>query len=129
MTLYVSFRDFATQLLRPEFDRHEWSRHVKIMAHDDQRGGIYRAAKQIYPTDAIDGLAVHWYDHSPYDPLAKTHELAPEKFILATEACTGYAGNEHVPLLGDWKRAELYAHDITQVRIILLGPRMTMIDL
>jgi glucosylceramidase len=77
----------------------------------------------------IDGLGSHWYSKSAYDVLQETHNLATDKFILATEvkrrhffndkyfnpiiqACTGYEPWGHKPLLGEWSRGMAYGHDI-----------------
>lgn len=40
----------------------------------------------------VSGIAVHWYEDFLASPsvLTKTHELLPELFILATEACEGF---------------------------------------
>ena len=67
----------------------------------------------------VSGIAVHWYQdkYTPVNVLSVTHDKFPDKFILGTEACAGAAG----PLdpvkvrLGNWERAEAYAHDIMQV--------------
>lgn len=62
----------------------------------------------------ISGIAVHWYldKISPTDCLEFTHKNHPDKFIFGTEAC--FDGILKVSL-GDWSRAEEYAHDIIQV--------------
>ncbi|KHJ95604.1 O-Glycosyl hydrolase family 30 [Oesophagostomum dentatum] len=67
-------------------------------------------------TKYVDGIGVHWYLNALASPsvLTTTHEHHPEKFILATEACTGSIGI-HGPILGDWYRGEEYAEDIIMV--------------
>uniref|UniRef100_A0A183BU38 Glucosylceramidase n=1 Tax=Globodera pallida TaxID=36090 RepID=A0A183BU38_GLOPA len=109
-------REFAVKLLSPILKQSPASKNVKIMAHDDQRSNVFESAEKFYGTpegvEAIDGIAVHWYAHSNFDKLEKTHNLRPDKFILASEACTGYNPFEHKPLLGDWTRGRAYAHDI-----------------
>lgn len=71
----------------------------------------------------ISGVAVHWYLDAlaPVGSLDLTHKNNPDFFIFGTEACA-----EHIPLLpippvllGDWARAQRYAHDIIQVSQIL----------
>lgn len=66
----------------------------------------------------VSGVAVHWYQDfiTPAVALSSTHKKFPEKFILATEACSG-ARPWDIPKvsLGSWKRGEDYAHDIIQV--------------
>ena len=37
--------------------------------------------------DMFDGIGVHWYGGLNADNLDTAHEVAPEKFLLATEAC------------------------------------------
>lgn len=68
---------------------------VKILAYDQNRGDeLEEWAKVIYKDDAskkyFDGFAVHWYA-STFDWFPKsltfTHELAPNKFLIQTEAC------------------------------------------
>jgi glucosylceramidase len=69
----------------------------------------------------VAGVAVHWYQDfiAPTVALSSTHKKFPEKFILATEACSG-AMPWDIPkvALGSWKRGEDYAHDIIQVPVI-----------
>ena len=66
----------------------------------------------------ISGIAVHWYEDfvTPPQALSSTHQMFPDKFILATEACTGsMPWDFQKVILGSWERAESYAHDILQV--------------
>ncbi|KAH7962696.1 hypothetical protein HPB52_017539 [Rhipicephalus sanguineus] len=46
--------------------------------------------------------------------LDKVHKSYPDKFILPSEACTGYSMKERGVKLGNWERAEEYASDILQ---------------
>jgi len=108
-------RSFAKDLLQPTMRQSTPSRDVKIMALDDNRNFVLQWAKDIYRdanSDAIDGLAIHWYHSGQYEDLSKAHDVAPDKFILATEACTGWLESQLRPLLGDWSRGEQYGHDI-----------------
>ncbi|KAH7697913.1 O-glycosyl hydrolase family 30 protein, partial [Aphelenchoides avenae] len=112
-------KGFAEGLLGPAIRANPITQGLKIMAHDDQRDGIAVAAHEIYnkttgPADYIDGLGVHWYSQSPFDTLTEAHNANPDKFILATEACTAYEKWEHAPILGHWERGEAYGHDIIQ---------------
>ncbi|KAH7714361.1 O-glycosyl hydrolase family 30 protein [Aphelenchoides avenae] len=112
-------KGFAEGLLGPAIRANPITQGLKIMAHDDQRDGIAVAAHEIYnkttgPADYIDGLGVHWYSQSPFDTLTEAHNANPDKFILATEACTAYEKWEHAPILGHWERCEAYGHDIIQ---------------
>jgi len=42
----------------------------------------------------VKGVAVHWYgnSYSPSSLLTRTHQMFPDQFILATEACSGQSG-------------------------------------
>ena len=59
------------------------------MGWDDNRGGAFKAAKELYDdkekAHAIDGIATHWYDDGDFSNLTAAHFYRPEKFILATE--------------------------------------------
>jgi glucosylceramidase len=54
----------------------------------------------------VDGTAFHWYSGPQFDNLAAAHAAAPDKFMLATEACTC------PPNPTDWTKGEKYAYDI-----------------
>uniref|UniRef100_A0A915NLS0 Glucosylceramidase n=1 Tax=Meloidogyne floridensis TaxID=298350 RepID=A0A915NLS0_9BILA len=109
-------RDFALNLLSPILKESNITNKLKIIAHDDQRSGVYKTAKKIYEdpqkSTAIDGLGTHWYSHTDYGVLSQAHNIQPDKFILATEACNAYLPWEHKPLLGAWFRGQAYGHDI-----------------
>lgn len=66
----------------------------------------------------VSGVAVHWYSDANTNPTilddVYRKYLAPNKFILGTEACDGWIAPQG-PLLGDWERGEHYAHDIITV--------------
>jgi glucosylceramidase len=85
--------DFTKNHLGPklEADGHD----VKILAYDQNRGEeLIEWAKVVYKDEAsskyFDGFAIHWYA-STYEwfpeSLNFTHELAPEKYLIQTEAC------------------------------------------
>uniref|UniRef100_A0A914E762 Glucosylceramidase n=1 Tax=Acrobeloides nanus TaxID=290746 RepID=A0A914E762_9BILA len=64
----------------------------------------------------VDGIAFHWYadahtNTSVLDHLQRTYS---KQWILYTEACAGL--DENKPDLGNWTRAEQYAHDIIDVK-------------
>ena len=68
---------------------------VKILAYDQNRGHeLIEWAETIYGNKEaakfFDGFAIHWYA-STYDYFPKslnvTHELAPDKYIINSEAC------------------------------------------
>jgi glucosylceramidase len=85
--------DFVRDHLGPklEADGHD----VKVLAYDQNRGEALKEwAKVIYKDDSsskyFDGFAIHWYA-STYDwfpeSLNFTHEMAPGKHLIQTEAC------------------------------------------
>lgn len=63
----------------------------------------------------IDGIGVHWYGGLNTHNLESTHEIAPDKFILATEACN-CPGVVYRHMNADewWQRAEHLGMDILQ---------------
>lgn len=66
----------------------------------------------------VSGIGVHWYTDFlvPVSILTDTHHMFPDRFILATEACNGNMPWElQKVILGSWRRAEKYAHSITEV--------------
>ena len=111
---------FITRNLAPTLKTNGFD-DIKIMILDDQRLFLPSWAERVfkYSSDTykyVDGIAVHWYLDSfvPANILDITHENFPDKWIFATEACSG-AGpfSEHV-MLGDFGRAESYAEYIIQ---------------
>lgn len=96
----------------------------------------------------VSGIGVHWYGNllSPPSVLTATHDLFPDTFILATEACEGYnllfsvtRPNKNISLkklgdkpwqekviLGSWERAESYAHDIIEVTLLAIAIRPSL---
>jgi glucosylceramidase len=85
--------DFVNDHLGPKLkaDGHQ----VKVLAYDQNRGeDLENWAKVIYKDDSsskyFDGFAIHWYA-STYDwfpeSLNFTHDKAPGKHLIQTEAC------------------------------------------
>lgn len=85
--------DFVKNHLGPklEADGHD----VKILAYDQNRGEeLEEWANVIYEDEEsskyFDGMAIHWYastfDWFP-ESLNFTHEMAPEKYLIQSEAC------------------------------------------
>ena len=64
---------------------------VKIIGYDHNKDHLNLWAKELYAdTEALkffDGIGVHWYGGLNTHNLEYAHKLAPDKFILATEAC------------------------------------------
>lgn len=106
-------RDFIKDHLGPVLKKDH--PHLQLIIFDHNRDFVQDWAETILNSDAaqyVAGTGVHWYEgNSPslrhYENLDKTHAIAPDKFILATEAtyCPGVQ-------LGDWTRGEAYSHDI-----------------
>jgi glucosylceramidase len=85
--------DFVKNHLGPKLkaDKHD----VKVLAYDQNRGEeLEEWSKVIYKDEAsseyFDGMAIHWYA-STVDWFPKslnfTHDLAPEKHLIQSEAC------------------------------------------
>merc|ERR1712166_1524083 len=116
--------------------------HIKIMSHDDQMPALGDRGLQV-ATDAgdhIDGIAFHWYDAlegtyedgKPQSPLGLPHwivsnkvngganvkttydALNGSKFLLMTEACSGYSLSTSWvgPRHGEWGYGYSTGHDI-----------------
>lgn len=94
---------------------------VLIMAFDDQRAQLFDWAQTLLNdpevAEYVDGLAMHWYSdmediYNNFDKMNQTHNAFPQKFILATEACTGYTGSSLGVSMGNWTRGQIYAHDV-----------------
>ncbi|KAK4807564.1 hypothetical protein QYF61_003353 [Mycteria americana] len=63
----------------------------------------------------VHGIGIHWYLDfiGPIqDTVVPTHELFPDYFILATEACIGAHFWERDVILGCWDRGNQYSHSI-----------------
>ncbi|XP_045476570.1 putative glucosylceramidase 4 [Harmonia axyridis] len=91
---------------------------IKLMAIDDQRVFFSDYLTNLMQNETtrnyVDGFAVHWYLNSFISPevLTGAHQRFPDKFLLSTEASSGfYPWNKHVDL-GSWERGEKYANDI-----------------
>ncbi|HEY9114815.1 MAG TPA: glycoside hydrolase family 30 protein [Bacteroidales bacterium] len=85
--------DFVKNHLGPKLESE--GQDVKILAYDQNRGEeLEEWAKVIYKDEAsskyFDGFAIHWYA-STFDWFPKslnfTHDLAPEKYLIQSEAC------------------------------------------
>ena len=107
--------DFIRKYLGPVL--RDYNPNLKIMTFDDQRAFLPDWAETVFGAegapDYIDGVAVHWYTSEedskvkifhPFTKMRETHDKFPEKFILATEACTGYLKEEGSPIIGGMQR-------------------------
>lgn len=93
---------------------------IKLMILDDNRIRAWNWVNTVLgDKDArnyVDGTAIHWYwnSWSSASVTSDVHRAFPDKFILATEACDGWMPLQHKVWLGDWSRAEDYAHSIVE---------------
>jgi len=102
-------RDFLKTYLGPQMAKDH--PNVTIMIWDHNKDHVVNWVRTIFSDpDAAkyaQGTAVHWYTGSQFENLATAHDLHPDKFILATEAC-----NCGTPQIGNWPRGESYGYDI-----------------
>lgn len=101
-------RDYVTGYLKPTFERMGLGDR-KIFFWDHNKERVVDRAKETLCSqrarDCFDGVAVHWYSGDHFTALDVTHQLFPEKYIIASEQCTGKGKTP------EWE-GELYAHDI-----------------
>ncbi|KHN81497.1 Glucosylceramidase [Toxocara canis] len=114
-----SERNFVRNHLGPTLKNSTLGKDIALMVMDDQRYFLPHWADVILSDEEaekyVSGVTVHWYGDYWFVPaslLSETHRRHPNKFILASEACNGYDGIVRGPILGDWYRADKYAHDI-----------------
>eukprot|EP00927_Polykrikos_kofoidii_P072723 TRINITY_DN68807_c0_g1_i1.p1 TRINITY_DN68807_c0_g1~~TRINITY_DN68807_c0_g1_i1.p1 ORF type:complete len:716 (+),score=88.68 TRINITY_DN68807_c0_g1_i1:73-2148(+) len=93
-------------------------RDVKIMAFDHNKDHVVQWAKTLYEDqrtkDFIDGIAVHFYGGLNTQHLNTTHFMAPDKFILPSEACNCPGVTFQNDGLKWWTRAEKTGIDILE---------------
>lgn len=113
-------RDFISTDLGPAFANSS-HKDVKIMMLDDNRLLLPYWAKVILSdlkaARYIHGIAVHWYVDNlvPADiSLGTTHQLYPDYFLFASEACNGYLPWEKGVRLGCWDRGNKYSSQIIE---------------
>jgi len=85
--------DFVANHLGPQLEAD--GQHAKILAYDQNRGEeLIEWADVIYKDETsskyFDGFAIHWYASTfnwfP-ESLNFTHEMAPDKYLIQSEAC------------------------------------------
>ncbi|XP_018420734.1 PREDICTED: glucosylceramidase [Nanorana parkeri] len=113
-------RDFIAKDLGPAFANSS-HKDVQIMIIDDNRILLpYWAEVILSDLEAaryIHGIAVHWYLDAiiPADlSLGRTHDLYPEYFLFASEACAGAMPWDKGVHLGSWKSGNQYSHRIIE---------------
>lgn len=101
-------RDFVTGYLKPAFERAGLGDR-KIFFWDHNKERVVERAKETLCSrraqDCIDGIAVHWYSGDHFTALDVTHQLFPDKYLIASEQCTGKGRTPE-------QSGEKYAHDI-----------------
>lgn len=117
-------RDFIKTLLGPKLATNAVTRNINLMIMDDQRFNLPHWPNTVLSdpgaAEFVAGIAIHWYEDSevPAAVILETHNRWPNYFMLATEACAGFQVGEGKPIMGEWLRAEYYAHDIITVSIL-----------
>ncbi|NWS62980.1 GLCM Glucosylceramidase, partial [Chunga burmeisteri] len=111
-------RDFIARDLGPALANSS-HRHVQLIILDDNRLHLPHWAKVVLEDEEaaryVHGIGIHWYLDfiGPIqDTVVPTHELFPDYFILATEACIGAHFWERDVILGCWERGNQYSHSI-----------------
>ena len=101
-------RDYVTGYLKPTFEKMGLGDR-KIFFWDHNKERVVERAKETLCSqrarDCFDGVAVHWYSGDHFTALDVTHQLFPEKYIIASEQCTGKGRKPE-------DSGERYAHDI-----------------
>jgi len=101
-------RDFLKNYLGPQLRKDHPS--LKIMIFDHNKDHVADWARTIFSDPVAqnfaDGTAFHWYAGAEFPNLEQAHAAAPNKFLLATEACNC------PPSHGNWGYAENYGYDI-----------------
>lgn len=101
-------RDFVTGYLKPALERNGLGdRKIFFWDHNKERL-VERAQDTLcskHARDCFDGAAVHWYSGDHFGALEVFHRLYPEKYIIASEQCTGRGKTPE-------QSGERYAHDI-----------------
>ena len=97
---------------------HEEQPGVKILGFDHNKDHVVDWATVLYGDDAtkmyLDGIGVHWYGGLNTQHLNTTHFIAPDKFILATEACNCPGVIYRDQPQEWWSRAEKLSIDILE---------------
>ncbi|XP_034242145.1 lysosomal acid glucosylceramidase-like [Thrips palmi] len=111
--------DYLGPTLRGPDRRASKHADVRILTLDDQRIDLPWWTDIVFSyknaSAYVDGIALHWYTNyfTPLLGLDMSHENHPDKFILGTEASSGFNNWDfRKVILGSWKRAEDYIVDI-----------------
>jgi glucosylceramidase len=102
---------FAADFLRPTLDANGFG-ETKIMIWDHNKERVMERARESMSVPgaekAIWGIAHHWYSGDHFDNLRMTHELFPDKPLIATENSLGgiIRGEDR-----NWVAVERYAKE------------------
>ena len=104
-------RDYVKKFFGPMLKKDH--PNLKILLYDHNKDHVVKWAQTAY-SDAeaaqyFWGTAVHWYSGDQFENLNTTHQLFPDKPILATEATVSRESHPEAP---KWAHGEHYAHDI-----------------
>lgn len=112
--------EFEAQFVREHLGPvlHKEQPGVKIIGFDHNKDHVVQWAKVLYGDNDtkqyFDGIGVHWYGGLNTQHLDATHAIAPDKFILATEACNCGGVVYQNDTVKWWSRAEKLAIDILE---------------
>ena len=103
--------DFATNFLRPSLDENGLG-GTKILVWDHNKERVTERVRESMSVPgaekAIWGVGFHWYSGDHFDNLRMTHELYPDKTLIATEFCIG----DVVLTENNWGEVERYAKEM-----------------
>ncbi|CAG2170912.1 unnamed protein product [Oppiella nova] len=112
-------RDFIKLDLGPIMEGAGYGANTtQLMMFDDGRNEIQDWARTILgdreAARYVAGVAFHWYANTVDNivNLDTAHGVDPSKFLLATEACEEWRGQDKHVHLGSWDAFERYANDI-----------------
>ena len=102
---------FAANYLRPTLDKNGFG-EAKIMIWDHNKERVMERARESFSAPgaekAIWGIAHHWYSGDHFDNLRMTHELFPDKPLVATE---NSGGGSVVGAENFWSNVERFAQE------------------
>ena len=105
--------EFAVNYLRPALDANGFN-ETKIMVWDHNKERVMERARESLSVagadTAIGGIAFHWYSGDHFDNLRMTHELFPDKPLIATEINS--AGVRGGSVAECWDAIEKYAKEM-----------------
>jgi len=101
-------RDFLKNYLGPQLRKDHPDLKIMIFDHNKDHVANWVSTISADPQAAqyFDGTGFHWYSGPQFENLAQAHKNAPNKFLLATEAC------RCPPSLLNWSYGEDYGYDI-----------------